>query len=192
MLSWLYTCLDRILFAIMGLVILSLKIFLRTSPSAFVFPTNNFVFVLCELLTSLLTSCISLFWLPSPAHIFAFSLFSPLQRLTISFRFLHLDPSSYTFIVCSLHHPEKPYSSFFTFYFATWLKSCQTELYQTSSVWRETVPAARERERGQGCSCQANEVIFRNFQNYSWRHFYFLKAIENNVVGFVNRKKRIY
>lgn len=105
-----------------------------------------------------------------------------------------LDPSSYTFVVCSLHHPEKPYSFFFcTFYFVTWLKSRQTELYQTSSVWRETVPAARERERERtGCFCQANEVIFRNFQKYSWCHFYFLKVIENKVVGFVNRKKRIY
>lgn len=26
-----------------------------------------------------------------------------------------------------------------------------------------------------GCFCQANEVIFRNFQNYSWCHFYFWK-----------------
>lgn len=95
----------------------SLKIFLRTSPSALVFPTNNFVFVFRKFLTSLLTSSwISLLWLPSPAHISAFSLFSPLQRLTISSRFLHLDPSFYTFVVCSLHHPEKPYSFFCTLY----------------------------------------------------------------------------
>lgn len=88
-----------------GLVILSLKIFLRTSPSALVFPTNNFVFVLYKFSTSLLISyCISLLWLPTPAHISAFAFLSPLQRLTISFRFLHLDPWSFTFVVCSLQY----------------------------------------------------------------------------------------
>lgn len=166
----------------------------RASPSALVLPTNSFVLSLKFLTSLLISSCISLLWLPSPAHISAFSLLSPLQRLTMSFRFLHLDPSSFMFVICSLPHPEKPYS--FVLYFATWLWSRQTELYQTSSVWRETVPAARtvvrERRDRTGCSCQANELIFRNFQNYSWCHFYFLKAIENKVVGFVNRKKRIY
>lgn len=82
----------------------------RASPSALVLPTNSFVLSLKFLTSLLISSCISLLWLPSPAHISAFSLLSPLQRLTMSFRFLHLDPSSFMFVLCSLPHPEKPYS----------------------------------------------------------------------------------
>lgn len=85
-----------------------------------------------------------------------------LSKDSQSFRFLHLDPSSFTFTVCSLYHPEKPYS-FFLYFLLCHMVEIMSELYQTSSVWREIVPAARERERTE-CSCQANEEILRNFQ----------------------------
>lgn len=85
---------------------------LSSSPSALVFATINTVLSL-KFVTSLLTSsCSSLLWLSSAANLYALSLLSPLWGLTVSLRFIHLEPSSFTFVICSLHHPEKPYSFF--------------------------------------------------------------------------------
>lgn len=139
----------------MGWSFYLLRSSLSSSPSALIFATNNSVLSL-KFVTSLLTSsCSSPLWFSSAANLSALSFLSPLQGLTVSFRFLHLGPSSFTFVVCSLHHPEKPYS-FLVLADATSTLLCQmvvivAELYQTFGVRREAVPAARSvvREKGQ-------------------------------------------
>lgn len=96
----------------MGWLLYIIRSSLSSSPSALIFMTNNSALSL-KLLTFLLTSsCSSLLWVSSAADLSALSLLSPLWGLTISFQFVHLDPSSFTAVLYNLHSPENPYSLF--------------------------------------------------------------------------------
>lgn len=91
----------------MGWSLFLLRSSLSYSPSALIFATNNSLLSL-KCVTSLLTSsCSSLLWLS-----FALSLLFSTPRTHVSFRCIHLGPSSFVFVICSLHCPEKPYSFF--------------------------------------------------------------------------------
>lgn len=193
--SWLYTCPDQILFAIIWTGH-SLSLDLpEDSPSALVFPTNNFVFVLFKFFISLLI------------HLAFLCSGFPLLLTSLPFPFFHLSKDSQypSDFFTWTHRPSHSLSAAYTiqkshtpfFVLSTlpcgWNHVKQSCTKPPASEGRLSLLQGRERERERtGCSCQANEVIFRNFQKYSWCHFYFLKAIENKVVGFVNRKKRIY